>query len=438
MDGRSALKSADFGVAAPSRRRTINAFALLVPLLIHIAASIWIALAVPFPSVIDELEHLSFIRAMESAPSLFPDHAKLRVLNPDLRSFGADANYLNHPAPYYIAMAALDRPDLGAEKSVMRLRLIDAALSSLALAVILLTGAAALPDAASRLVFGLAVILFPKTPVVAGLITNDNLGLLATAITFAGLLQLLQKENNAGAILLGLGLALAGWTKLTVAVMLGFAAVFCIVIGLRRGSLRTPRLTVIAAVIAALGAIPTLHNLATLGRPLFVSPTHNAIAAGERPVLSFLDYLGIFFQQLALKWPALEPGNIVQMLTPLFVLLLAAWRIRRAWRAAPSAAKAFDAGVVVAAGFVFAVLPSLLVHAIYGYQAFQAIGDFTSAQARYYYPLWPGVALALALLFATTPAGPRRTVATAVVVLLLATSSLLIALIGILAAGGIS
>ena len=416
-------------------RRTMSALAFLVPLLIHLAGSTWIALAVPFPSVIDELEHLSFIRAMAVAPSLFPDHSRLLVLKRDLSGFGAEQNYLNHPPPYYLAMAALDRPELGPETSVKHMRLIDVALSTVAIAIILLAGAVALPDAASGLVFGLVLILFPKLPVVSGLINNDDFGLMATAITFAGLLWLLRTENMAAAVLVGLGVALAGWTKLTAAVMLGSAAFICIFMGVRHGRLRSPRLIAAACVVAAAGTIPTLYNLATLGRPLYVNLAVNAIPVDQRPALSFLDYFGLFFQQFAFKWPAFEPGTLLQALTPLVVLVLAGLGIRRSWHSEPVPPPKTPARIV-ATGFVFALLPSLLIHVVYGYQAFLANGDLTVAQTRYYYALWPGFALALALLFTTLTPRPVRTWAAGIVLLFLSASTVFVFGVVILARGG--
>jgi hypothetical protein len=52
---------------------------------------------------------------------------------------------------------------------------------------------------------------------------------------------------------------------------------------------------------------------------------------------------------------------------------------------------------------------SLAVRAVYGYEAFRAIGDLTSAQTRYYSALWPGFGLGAARLFAAVPAGRTRT-----------------------------
>lgn len=385
---------------------------------------------VPFPSPIDELQHLSVVRSMAENPRLFPEHAQLKVLKPDLTGFGNEPNYLNHPSPYYFLMSAIAGAGQDSQTQVLRLRLANVALSAIAIAIMLIAGVAVLPDVASRFVFGLALVLFPKMPLVAGMINNDNLGLLAAAIVFAGLLRLFTKGDGWGAVLTGFGLALAGWTKLTAALMLGFVLGFCILIAMWRGQLKL-RVAFAAAGIAILGLIPTMQNFLALGRPLFVSATHNAVPVNERPLLSLMDYVQLFFWQIAAKWPGLEPGNAIQMLIPLLIVLLCAFAVLLALRKGSSISPA--AGTLIA-GYMLALPASLLVHAFYGYQAFLKTGDLTSAQTRYYYALWPGLALALALLYANAPAGRPRVLGAGMVAVLLLLSSAFV-MIAVNAAG---
>jgi hypothetical protein len=318
------------------------------------------ALNIPFPAPIDELEHLSFVRAMEREPPMFPDYTQLLIFDPDLSKFSATPNYLNHPSLYYLAMATLDRPQAGPDVSARRLRLFNTALSTLAVAIMLLAGAAGFPDAGSRLTFGLFLVLFPKSNILGGLINNDNLAFLAAAMTFAGLLPFLRRQDVWGAVLTGVGLALAGWSKRNIAIMLGFSAAICVLLEI----LRPPRPPLgkfgHTGAIAAVGIIPTLHNLAMLGQPLFLSTTHNAVSLADRPELSFPNYFWLFLRQLASKWPAFEPGSVVQMLVPVIILALAAIASWRAIRNVHTSGVTDPSGMVVA-GFVLALVPSLLL-----------------------------------------------------------------------------
>jgi hypothetical protein len=362
----------------------------------------------------------------------------LRILNPDLSAFSATPNYLPHPSPYYLAMAAFDLPEAAPEVAVRRLRLVNTAISALAMAIMLLAGAAALPDAGSRFVFGLLLVLFPKTVVLGGMINNDNLALLATAIVFAGLLRYMRTGDGWGAGLVGLGLALAGWTKLNVAVILGFCAAFSILLAMLQRPQR-PQLTIgkigLALVIAGVGAVPTLQNLAALGQPVFLSPTAFAVPIAERPDLSLLGYFWLFLQQMAIKWAGSETGIPAQMFVPIVILALAgiaAWLgLRKIFKSG-----GINTSETVAVAFVLAIVPSLLLHAIFGYQAFKAIGDLTKAQTRYYYALWPGISLALAWLFANAPAGRLRALVAVEVIVLMVICSIFFNIFIILLQGG--
>ena len=123
------------------------------------------------------------------------------------------------------------------------------------------------------------------------------------------------------------------------------------------------------------------------------------------------------------------------MLVPMIILALAAIAAWRAIRDVHTSGVTDPSGMV-AAGFVLALVPSLLLHAIYGYQVFKAIGDLTAAQARYYYALWPGIALALAWVLAKEPPGCSRVLSVAFVVVLLTIFSAFFAIPIILVNGG--
>ncbi len=67
------------------------------------------------------------------------------------------------------------------------------------------------------------VVMFPKLAVVGGMVNNDNLGVLATGIAIFGLVRWQGTTDRCAAALVALGMALAGWTKLTVLLMVGIA-----------------------------------------------------------------------------------------------------------------------------------------------------------------------------------------------------------------------
>lgn len=229
-----------------------------------------------------------------------------------------------------------------------------------------------------------------------------------------GCLACIAPSLSAG-VILGLAIAIAGWTKLTVLLMVGFA-VLCAELLHLSGLPQRIRALVLAGAVGGLGAIPTLHNLAEYGRLLYVSPVHYR-APSDRPSLDFLDYLEHFLGWMVLKWPALEPAGMVQIgglvvigIAGLVLLIpnrrrskgLDAFRLTKSLHTSPVPA------AVVANAYVASTLLTLAVHILYGWLAFQSMGDVTSPQPRYYYAVWPGVALSVTLASALVPGGRPR------------------------------
>jgi len=202
------------GAVRPIEVRSTSTVAAALVVLAHLLIALATAWHAPFPTEFDELQHLSVIRAQQEAPSLFPDHRAERILSlPSLAAWTDKPNYIPHPPLYYLALAPLSG---GPAPSVLTLRLANAAMSAVALCLVLLAGWRLFPTEAGRVVFALMAAAFPKAAVIGGMINNDNLAMLAAALVFAGL-----AGAPGGVVLLAAGLALAGWSKLTAMVALG-------------------------------------------------------------------------------------------------------------------------------------------------------------------------------------------------------------------------
>jgi hypothetical protein len=89
----------------------------------------------------------------------------------------------------------------------------------------------------------------------------------------------------------------------------------------------------------------------------------------------------------------------------------------------------------VAGGMVLALIPTLLLHFAFGWASVVEDGFRDMAQARYYYALWPGFALALALLWKRAGPGPVRRITTAALAISLVGSSAAYAVITLYLAG---
>jgi hypothetical protein len=416
------------------RNARLSWAAAVLALAWHATNGLFAALMGRFPATLDELQHLSFIRWMEREPRLLPRYQDLRVLDAGAERFTATANYLNHPSPYYLLMGLADRA-LGG--SILGLRLADLGLSLCAVAVMLIAGFRVLTGWRERAVFAAVLVLFPKLGVVAGLISNDNAALLAAGVAFLGLIEWQRRPVAGTALLLGFGLALCGWTKLTVLLMAGFAVVVAEALRLWTDKAR-PRAGAYAILVGGLlvAAAPSLANLAAYGRPLhhsdafYVPPVH-------RVALSFGRYALVFLRNMEEKWAALEPSGPAQQFGLYLVLGLAAsavvvglGRMRGRLRADDSA-PAWRA----ACGLILATLPVLVLHLYFGWRTFVEDGFVEMAQTRYYYGVWPGFALGLTLLWREIPAGLGRAAATVLAAWGLAAASLAVLGLALLVRG---
>jgi hypothetical protein len=301
-------------------------------------------------------------------------------LNPaDLSQFSQVSNYINHPSAYYLLLAPW------AEAGPRALRLANVGLTVLALALMLCAGARMLEPQAFPW-FALAAAACPKAMSIGGMINNDVLAMLAAA-----LLLLAWSTRRHTAWLLGLALALAGWTKLTALIALAALAS----LWLLTCRTRDLRLWISTVAGAALGALPYLVNLVRDGALLFRDPAKWSVPLDARINLTPLEFLAHFADLLLRKWPAIEnslPLGVVAFC--LVIPILAVLAVRTAVR---------PLGLALAG----AVVITLAIHLGFAWRAYTTLGDLTNAQARYYTVFWPAFALLLAAALGATKSPAR-------------------------------
>ena len=404
------------------RNTRLSGLAAVLALAFHALNGLAVLCMSVFPTSLDELQHLSFIRTMAASPRLFPDYDRMRVLDVHGHAFTATPNYLGHPSPYYIAMAGADALTGG---DVTALRLVDLGLSLAAVTLLLAAGFRVLKDWPERAVYAAALVLFPKIGVVAGMINNDNAALLAVAVAFCGLIGWQRRPSMGAAALLALGLALCGWTKLTALLMVGFGFAIAEILRWAVPAKRpAPGPLAVVAGGLALGAVPTLVYLVTSGRFTY-HPAMWYVPPDHRAALTFGRYVGVFVGDMVDKWSALEPTRLAQALGLYVVLILAAATVALGLGRRFTARDDDDgAAWRVACGLILATAPVLLMHLHFGWRTFLEDGYLEMAQTRYYYGVWPGVALGLALLWRVAPRGLARGLTTAITVVLLASAAL--------------
>lgn len=374
---------------------------MLAALAFHVFGAVTMVIVTPFPAPIDELAHYSYVVETSHTGALLPFFPDMRLWDIDTGTWTDSQNYLGHPSPYYHLMALLADwlgPAGPADAaSITVLRYANAALSTVAVALILVAGMALFSGTAERVLFASAVVLFPKLAVLGGIINNDNLALVSGALAFAGLA--LGVGSRGGLTMLAAGVVLAGWTKLTALLMVAIAAgTYELITVIRSGRLQLQARHALLAAALVAAAVPYVWNLMQFGSPVYSSGVLQAELLGEdNPVrLDIADYAVFFAKAFALKWAALQPANAVQMLGfAMALVLIVIGLVYAAYGASTPAAddRARTLGLAYAAALLF-VLP---LHFWHSWRGLLITGHILESYSRYYYVLWPGLAVAFAL-----------------------------------------
>lgn len=357
-----------------------------VPILVWLVVATYcelvlgMALFVPFPSRIDELQHLSVIRAQFEQPALFPDWSRYLVLRgDDLTAWSNTPNYINHPSLYYLLLSPL----MAVTSDPLLFRLVNVLLSTGALGITIFTVQRRFaPDIAPPVLFAVLAASFPKAAVVGGMVNNDNLAAVAGAMLFAGLAGM-----PGQALWLMAALAIAGWTKLTAFIALAAVAGAWLGLGVLRGEIGwRDRVVRLAALGVVLGALPYLATFVRTGHLLWVNEAVWRVAPANRMHLDIPGFVEHFLTALVMKWPASEVGYAfpVALAGSLAPMLLAAIGI---CAGAPVVRR-------LALAYAFGLTFLFFTHFLFGWRSFRAMGDITIMQTRYYNILWPGIALA--------------------------------------------
>lgn len=376
-------------------------------LLFHVVGVVAVTFTEKFPSPLDELAHYSYSAYVADTPALFPDFTAMRLQELDTGEWTSTANYLGHPSPYYHLMGTtvLLDPSVGPPSwppAAWAMRWCNVVLSVAAMALILSAGLSLLLHAKQQIVFAASVVLFPPLAVMGGIVSNDNFALLGAAMVFAGFARRLQWGVSAE-LLIAIGLVVAGWAKLTAFLMLAGVVVFVEVFQLvsrERAMLSWRQLLLLSAML--IGAIPYLVNLLVFGSPTYLAEQYFVELAGARGItpLGFAQYTFTFLRGFLVTWSALEPANAVQILGFCLVLVLIVVGICLPLRATAERQNEV-AMLCLCSGLAFLLV--LPLHFYAGWSIHEKTGHLISSYARYYYPLWPGLALAVARSVSIVP-----------------------------------
>jgi hypothetical protein len=394
------------------REAKANAVPFILILTLFIAAASLSATHKDVTRGFDELAHVSYIAQIQYDHTVAPDLSDLRLLDPKTFRFTTEANYLNHPPFYYVALAELGPEVENHPEVLIFYRLINVALGALGLAMMMALGLLARFERLALYAYWILLASIPVLAPLAGAVNNDNAAIAGGGLAMLAGWKLIASPRLHWLALMLTGVVLASFAKLTGLLLVGsFAlAVFAYLVWRERAKLWWSIPIAFALVLAA---APYLYFIAIYGSPapatqaqtaMLISGSHLAGWSSTR--LSFPDYFIRFTAQLIEQWmPSLVSRNNFQyamLVIPVifvftgFLGLVQALRHQMKSREAPI-------DVMIIAG-AFALIITLICHLAFSYDHHLATGWLLDAQPRYYLPLAAIIPLGcLSLLSADIP-----------------------------------
>jgi hypothetical protein len=365
----------------------------------------------------DEVAHASYVAHLQHSGETWPAFEAMRMLDPSSFGFTSEANYLDHPSPYYLLLARIGPTLEGHPEAILFDRLFNVLLVAIGLAALMAVGLVTKLPRLTLYAYIVPIAAIPVLAPLAGAINNDNAAFAGGGIATLAALQLLNTESRAWLIAALGGVILASWAKFTALLLVGGLVGGVLLWLLWRG--RLPSRWVGLIVIAALLAVaPYVALFVQYGSPTPRTPGQiamiksGALAVGwdsaER--MTPASYAAHFVSEFVLEWmPTLKPRNALNYAELMIPVTAALCAVAGFFVAVQRIAyeKAGPLDIVVAAGML-AFAATFLLHGIFSYELHTEFGWQTTAYPRYYLPLAAIVPLAgLSLLGAIKPPSAR-------------------------------
>jgi hypothetical protein len=375
----------------------------LIILLLFVVAATLSAVRKDVTQGFDEVAHASYIAHLQHTGETWPAFAEMRMLDPSSFRFTSEANYLNHPSPYYVLLAHLGPGLEGHPEAMLVYRLFNVALAAIGLAALMAIGLAARLPRLTLYAYVVPLACIPVLAPLAGAINNDNAAFAGGGIATLAAFQLLATGSRNWLLAALGGVIVAAWAKFTGLLLAGGLVTGVLLWLLWHGRLPHRWIALIAIAVLLAGA-PYAALFAQYGSPTPMTPGElamiktGALAAGwdSAARMTPAAFAGHFVSEFVLEWmPTLKPRNALNyaaLAIPITAALCAfAGILVAARRIADGTAGPLDI-VVVSGALAFAA--TFLIHGIFGYRLQTEFGWLSTAYPRYYLPLAAVVPLA--------------------------------------------
>jgi hypothetical protein len=389
----------------------------IIVLLLFIVAAAVSAIRKDVTRGFDELAHASYVAHLQSTGETWPAFKDMRMLDATNFRFTGEANYLNHPSPYYVLLARLGPTLEGHPEAIVIHRLFNVVLAAIGFAALMAVGLLAGLPRLTLYAYIVQLACIPVLVPLAGAINNDNLAFCGGGIATLAAWRLMTTGSR-GWLLATLGsVVIASWAKMTALLLVGGLAGGVLVWMIWRGRFQARWATpvVIAALLAGAPYVALVLQYgspapSTSGQIVMLKTAAQAAGWDLATRMSPAAYAAHFVSEFVSEWmPTLEQRNVLNyasLAIPVATLLCAlaglVVSIKRIVRGNEG-----PIDVVVAAGALAFTL-TFVVHGVFSYPYHLTFGWMTSAYPRYYLPLAALVPLAgLSLLAAIERPGAR-------------------------------
>ena len=181
----------------PAASANANWRVCAVVLLLFIVAATLSAMRKDVTRGFDEVAHASYIADLQNSGEIWPAFAGMRMLDPSSFRFTGEANYLDHPSPYYLLLARLGPNLEGHPLAIVVHRLFNVALAASGLAALMAIGLVAGLPRPTLYAYIVPLACIPVLAPLAGAVNNDNAAFAGGAIATLAALQLLVTGSRA-------------------------------------------------------------------------------------------------------------------------------------------------------------------------------------------------------------------------------------------------